>query len=90
MTAFFGYHWARCDMTVELETIRTEADYEAALAEAEGLWGAKNGTPESDRLDRLATLIDACEALYHPVDPPTSVDAIRFRAEQLGLTKSGS
>ena len=31
-------------MRNELKPIRTEADYEAALAEVERLWGAKSGT----------------------------------------------
>jgi HTH-type transcriptional regulator/antitoxin HigA len=57
-------------MTAELKPIRTEADYNAALAEAERLWGAKCGTPEGDRLDALATLIDAYEAQHYPMDPP--------------------
>jgi len=49
-------------MTTELKPIRTKADYKAALAEVERLWGAKSGTPKGDRLDVLATLIDAYEA----------------------------
>jgi HTH-type transcriptional regulator/antitoxin HigA len=77
-------------MTAELKTICTEADYKAALAEVERLWGAKSGTPEGDRLDVLATLIDAYEALHYPMDPSAPADAIQFRIEQLGLTKSGS
>jgi HTH-type transcriptional regulator / antitoxin HigA len=44
-------------MTVEVKPIHSEADYEAALAEIERLWGAKAGTPEGDRLDVLATLV---------------------------------
>jgi HTH-type transcriptional regulator / antitoxin HigA len=59
-----------CDMTNELKPIRTKADYEAALVEAEGLWGAKSGTPEGERLDVLATLIDTYEARHYPMDPP--------------------
>jgi HTH-type transcriptional regulator/antitoxin HigA len=90
MTAFSGYRPARCDMTAELKTIPTEADYNAALVEAECLWGAKSGTPEGDRLDVLVTLIDAYEALHYPMDPPAPADAIHFRLEQLGLTKSRS
>lgn len=74
-------------MTAELKPIRTEADYEAALAEVERLWGAKSGTPEGDRLDVLATLIDAYEAKHYPMDPPDPVEAIRFRMEQQGLTR---
>jgi HTH-type transcriptional regulator/antitoxin HigA len=70
-----------------LRPIRTEADYQAALAEIERLWGARLGTPEGDRLDVLATLIDAYEAEHDPVDPPDPIEAIRFRMEQQGLTR---
>lgn len=71
-------------MTADLKPIRNEADYDAALEEVERLWGAKSGTPDGDRLDVLATLIDAYEAKHHPIDP---VEAIRFRMEQQGLTR---
>lgn len=74
-------------MATDLKPIRSEADYERALAEVERLWGAKSGTPEGDRLDVLATLIDAYEAQHHPMDPPDPVEAIRFRMEQQGLTR---
>lgn len=74
-------------MATDLKPIRSEADYERALAELERLWGAKSGTPEGDRLDVLATLIDAYEAQRHPMDPPDPVEAIRFRMEQQGLTR---
>ena len=71
----------------ELRPIRREADYEAAVAEIERLWGAKAGTPEGDRLDVLATLVDAYEAEHDPIDPPDPIEAIRFRMEQQGLTR---
>ena len=74
-------------MAIELKPIRTEADYDAALEEVERLWGAKSDTPEGDRLDVLATLIDAYEAKHHPMDPPDPVEAIGFRMEQQGLTR---
>ena len=74
-------------MVAELKPIRNEADYEAALAEVERLWGARSGTPEGDRLDVLATLIDVYEAKHHPIDPPDPVEAIRFRMEQQGLSR---
>jgi HTH-type transcriptional regulator / antitoxin HigA len=74
-------------MTIELKPIRTEDDYDAAMAEFGRLWGAKSGSKESDRLDILATLIDAYEALNHPIDPPDPIDAIRFRMEQQGVTR---
>jgi HTH-type transcriptional regulator / antitoxin HigA len=74
-------------MATEMKPIRSEADHEAALAEIEGLWGAKSGTPEGDRLDVLATLIDVYEAKRHPMDPPDPIEAILFRMEQQGLTR---
>ena len=72
---------------VDLKPIRTEQDYEAALAEIGRLWGARSGTVEGDRLDVLATLVDAYEAEHHPIDPPDPIEAIKFRMEQQGLTR---
>ncbi|MEY2925734.1 MAG: hypothetical protein RL367_211 [Pseudomonadota bacterium] len=57
-------------MAVDVKPIRTEADYDAAMAEVEVLWGAANGTAEGDRLDVLATLIDVYETKHYPMDPP--------------------
>src|SRR5690242_18644777 len=74
-------------MASELKPIRTKADYRKSLAEVEGLWGAKSGTPEGDRLDILATLIDAYEAEHYPMDPPDPIEAIKFRMEQQGLSR---
>ena len=74
-------------MSAELKPIRTKADYESAMAEVERLWGAKSGTPKGDRLDVLATLIDAYEAQYYPMDPPDPIEAIQFRMEQQGLSR---
>lgn len=55
----------------EVMRILTDADYEKALAEVEGLWGAKLGTPEGDRLNVLAALIDAYEATHFPMGAST-------------------
>ncbi|HUO00795.1 MAG TPA: helix-turn-helix domain-containing protein [Bradyrhizobium sp.] len=74
-------------MANELKPIRTKADYKKALREVERLWGAKSGTPEGDRLDVLATLIDAFEAEHYPMEPPDPVEAIKFRMEQQGLSR---
>jgi HTH-type transcriptional regulator / antitoxin HigA len=74
-------------MPTELKPIRNNADYEAALAEVERLWGAKAGTPKGDRLDVLATLIDAFETRRFSFDRPDPIDAIKFRMEQMGLTR---
>jgi HTH-type transcriptional regulator / antitoxin HigA len=74
-------------MRGEVKPIRSNADYEAALKEVEHLWGAKPGSREGDRLDVLATLIDAYEAEHFPFDPPDPIEAIKFRMEQQNLTR---
>lgn len=74
-------------MATDVKPIRSETDYEAAMDEVAALWGAKSGTANGDRLDVLATLIDAYEARHHPMDPPDPVEAIKFRMEQQGMTR---
>jgi HTH-type transcriptional regulator / antitoxin HigA len=74
-------------MRNEIKPIRTKKDHAAALVEVERLWGAKSGTPAGDRLDVLATLIEAYENIHYPMDPPDPIEAIKFRMEQLGLTR---
>lgn len=74
-------------MTAELKPVRTQADYKRALTGLKKLWGAKSGTAAGDRLDILTTLIDVYEAEHYPMDPPDPIDAIKFRMEQLGLSR---
>jgi HTH-type transcriptional regulator/antitoxin HigA len=70
---------------MEIKPIRSNTDYERALQEIQRLWGAKEGTAEGDRLDVLATLVDAYEQKHFPIDTPEPIEAIRFRLEQQGL-----
>ena len=74
-------------MSGDVKPIRTNADYEAALLELKKVWGAKRGTTQGDRLDVLATLINAYESEHFPMDPPDPVEAIKFRMEQQGLSR---
>jgi HTH-type transcriptional regulator/antitoxin HigA len=74
-------------MVTDVKPIRSDADYNAAMAEVETLWGAKLGTPAGDRLDVLATLIDAYESEHFAIDPPDPIEAIKFRMDQKGLTR---
>lgn len=74
-------------MAIEVKPIRSAADHRAAMSEVKRLWGSKSGTPDGDRLDVLATLIDAYEAQHEPIDRPDPIEAIRFRMEQQGLTR---
>ncbi len=66
----------------EVKPIPSARDHEKAMQEVEALWGSKSGTLKGDRLDVLATLIDAWEAANFPMDPPDPIEAIKFRIEQ--------
>ncbi len=70
---------------MEIKPIRNAKDHHRALREIERLWRTARGTPESDRLEVLITLVDAYERTHHPIDPPNPIDAIRFRLEQQQL-----
>ena len=63
--------------------LRSEADYDAALEEIERYFEIepKPGTPEADRFDLLALIIGDCERRRWPIEPPDTVDAIRYRME---------
>ncbi len=73
---------------MHINPIRTEADYKATLKEISALMECDPhlGTPESDRLDVLATLVQAFEAKHAPIDAPDPVEAIKFRMDQSGLS----
>lgn len=70
---------------MDIAPIKSDRDYRRALKEIEGLMDAKRGTAEGDRLDVLATLVEAWEARHYPLDLPDAVEAIKYRMEQQGL-----
>ena len=72
-----------------IRPLHCEADYDAALAEIERYFEKepKVGTPEADRFDLLALVIEDYEKKHWPVDPPDPVDAIRYRTACMELTR---
>jgi HTH-type transcriptional regulator/antitoxin HigA len=67
--------------------IRTEADYETALARIDVLM---DGDPEptsaaGEELELLCLLVGNYEAVHYPMDMPSPLEAIKFRMEQTGL-----
>lgn len=73
---------------MQIRPIHTEADCRAALKEISAFMDSdpEPGTPEGDRLDVLATLVQAYEARHIPIADPDPVEAIKFRMEQSGLS----
>jgi HTH-type transcriptional regulator / antitoxin HigA len=74
---------------MDIRPIKTEEDYEWALAEIEVYFDDEPslGTPDGDRFDVLATLIGAYEKIHYPIEAPSPIEAIKQRMEQKGLTR---
>lgn len=68
-----------------VRAIRTEEDYEAALALADTLMDAEPGTPEDEHLEIMIALIEAYEDVHWRIDPPDPIDAIRVRMAEKNL-----
>ena len=72
---------------MDIQPIKNEKDYDKALAEVEILWGADIGTEKGDKLDILLILVEDYENKYHQISPPDPIAAIKFRMEQMNLTR---
>lgn len=72
---------------MDIKSIRTEAEYDAALKEIERLWGSPYGTSLGDTLDVLVTLVEAYEEQHYPVPPPDPIEAIVHHMESQGLSR---
>lgn len=70
---------------MRIRPVKTEDDYESALAEIEGLLDAAPGSPKGDRLDVLATLVEAYEAERYSIPLPDPIEAIFYHMESRGL-----
>jgi len=69
------------------KVIKTELDYNSALARIDELMDAMPDTPEFDELELLSTLVEIYEDKNYPIDMPDPVNAIKFRMEQFGLNQ---
>jgi HTH-type transcriptional regulator/antitoxin HigA len=73
-----------------IRPIRSEADYDAALEEIERCSDddRKPGTPDADRFDLLALIVEGYKRKRWPIEPPDTIDAIRYRMEAGGYTQA--
>ena len=70
--------------------LRTEAEYDAAIAEIERLLDAdvEPGSEGYDRLEFLSVLVEHYEDERYPVGPVTPQQAVAFMLEQKGLDRA--
>lgn len=70
--------------------IRSEEQYKAYLAEIEGLLAIppEANSASAERLDLLTVLVESYENQKYPIEPPSPIDAIKFRMEEKGLKQA--
>lgn len=73
---------------MDIHPIRSDEDHAEALAEIERLWGAPVGSPEGDKLDVLATLVEAYEEKRWPIDAPDPIQVLRYAISELGHSQA--
>lgn len=79
----------RHEMTNEpIRPIRTEADYQAALAEIGDLLNTETGTPEADRLEVLSVLVADYERKRNIDAPADPVDVLMMSMKGQGRTQA--
>ncbi|GLK78049.1 transcriptional regulator [Methylopila jiangsuensis] len=75
---------------MDIRPIRTEADYDWALAEVERYFDEPPaiGSPEGDRFDVLSTLIASYEAERFPLPDLDPIEALKAFMESAGKTQA--
>ena len=68
-----------------VKPIRSEKDYEEALARIDALMDAVPDSPEFEQLDVLVDIVELYESRHEPMGYPGSLAAIEFRMDQANL-----
>ena len=72
---------------MEIRTIQTKKDYMAALQEIERLWTAPDKSPEAERLNVLALLVEHYEKTNFPIEDPQPIELLEHVMDSRGLTR---
>jgi HTH-type transcriptional regulator/antitoxin HigA len=70
-----------------MKVIKTEQDYQDALAKMATIFHAEQGTTEHEDAELLMALIEHYELKHFPILPPEPIEVIKFRMNQLKLKR---
>lgn len=73
---------------MEVKIIKTEKEYKKALARLEKIFDAPINSAEGDEAELISILIEKYEEVHYPIELPDPIEAIKFRMEQLNMSKS--
>lgn len=72
---------------MNIEVIKNKKQYTKTLQRFEEIFLAKSNTKEGKEAQLLALVIKDFEDKYYKIDAPDPVEAIKFRMEQMNLSK---
>ena len=72
---------------MDFKVLKTEDQYEKALKRLEEIFHAPANSIEGDEADLLSVLIEKYENEHYPIEAPDPIEAIKFRMEQMNMTK---
>jgi HTH-type transcriptional regulator/antitoxin HigA len=72
---------------MDFKVLKTEDQYEKALKRLEEIFHAPSNSMEGDEADLLSVLIEKYENEHYPIGSPDPIEAIKFRMEQMNMTK---
>ena len=68
-----------------LKPIKSETDYDAALARLEVIFDSQPESKEGDEAEILSLLIENYENQHYPITAPDPIEAIKIRMEEMNL-----
>ena len=73
---------------MDIRPIRNDEDYRAALTEIDRLWDFPDDGPENDKLDVLATLVEAYEKARWPRQACSPAEMLNYAVNEMGRTQT--
>ena len=72
---------------MDIKVLKTDDQHEKALKRLEEIFHAPVNSIEGDEADLLSILIEKYENEHYPIEAPDPIEAIKFRMEQMNMTK---
>jgi len=72
---------------MDIKAIKTDEDYNRAINRLDQIFHAPIDSKEGDEADVLSILIEKYEDEHYPIDAPDPIEAIKFRMEQMDMSK---
>lgn len=72
---------------MEAKLIKTEEEYNSALARIDELFDTVPGSKEFDEVELFITLVELYEEKHYKIEVPDPIEAIKFRMEQMEMKR---